>query len=99
MQREDELTTDASAADSDSGPTVEGRRSRKENIVVKLKNLLPGQANSLGAIQCEDGSISKEPRAMAAVRVESVKRRVLSEVMMIPFLLCMAKPGLKPMRS
>ena len=37
----------------------------KKSILGKLKRLLPGQANSIGAILREDGTVTKEPAAMA----------------------------------
>ena len=42
------------------------RERKRSNIVTKLKRMLPGSTNHIGAIGQEDGSITNEPEAMAA---------------------------------
>ena len=41
------------------------RNKKKQTIVAKLKRLLPGQPNTLGAIRQEDGTVTNEPEKMA----------------------------------
>ncbi len=47
---------------------------RKQNIVSRLKRLLPGLPNTIGAIQKEDDTLAHEPQAMAEALVAHWKK-------------------------
>ena len=62
----DDNTTTQPTSTNTQEETNLHRERKRSNIVTKLKRMLPGSTNHIGAIGQEDGSITNEPEAMAA---------------------------------
>ena len=63
----DSLTADfQSLNEEQEDPNCPERRHLKEQLLTRLKKLLPGAATTLKAVRAADGQVTLDPQAMAA---------------------------------
>ena len=63
----DSLTADFQAMQEDTeDPNCPERRHQKEQLLTRLKKLLPGATTALKAVRAADGQVTLDPQAMAA---------------------------------